>query len=72
MQFLQTKRMIEWSTTLRKEGVKGFARRYGKSILVWFILLYLIRDTLLYVIIPYLLAKGVLSSFPHVEKAFQR
>lgn len=72
MRFMQTKRMREWTATLRKEGIKGFAKRYGKRVLIWFFVLYLIRDTILYIIIPYLIAKGVLSSLPHIEKAFQK
>ena len=71
MKLLQTAKMQEWTKTLRQEGLKGFVKRYGKRILLWFILIYLIRDTILYIIIPYLIAKGVISSFPHVEKAFQ-
>ena len=55
--------------TLRREGLKGFVNKYGRRILFWFIVIYLIRDTVLYIVIPYLLARGAISYFPQLEKA---
>lgn len=71
MKLLKTRKMQEWASTLRREGLKGFVKLYGKRVLFWFILIYLIRDTVLYIIIPYLIAKGILSCFTEVEEAFR-
>ena len=71
MRFLETGKMHEWTAALRREGLKGFVKRYGKRVLFWFILIYLIRDTVLYIIVPYLIAKGVISCFPGVERALR-
>ncbi|MBI4470098.1 MAG: hypothetical protein HY650_12335 [Acidobacteria bacterium] len=68
MKFIQREQLRAWKMTLHREGFRGFIRTYGKRILFWFFLFYLVRDTLLYIVIPYLIAKGLLSTFPQLEK----
>ena len=68
MKIFQTERLREWREAIRRDGIRGFIRTYGRTLLFWFILIYLIRDTILYILIPYLVAKGLLSTFPQLEK----
>ncbi len=49
----------EWTRLLREQGVKEFIRRKGLKILLVIVLFYLIRDGLLYVVIPLLVARGI-------------
>ena len=44
----------------KQDGFKGVLREGGWKILVYFFLYYLIRDTILYIIIPYLVVKGII------------
>ncbi len=57
---LKTKSMQEWAAIFRKEGFKGIIKKKGLKILLLFIFAYLIRDTFLYIIIPYLIMKGII------------
>lgn len=43
--------------TLKHGGIKALIKKYSWKILLIFFLFYLIRDTILYVLIPYLVAK---------------
>ncbi|MDZ7289237.1 MAG: hypothetical protein ONB44_20005 [candidate division KSB1 bacterium] len=49
----------EWTTLLREKGVKGFLREKGWKIFIGIVLFYLIRDTIVYLLIPGLLAQGL-------------
>lgn len=57
--------MRAWFTTLRDErrqlGWRGLLRKRGWKLVVVVVLYYLIRDTILYVLIPLAIAAGVLS-----------
>jgi hypothetical protein len=46
--------------TLRESGVKGVVSRYGWKIVAAFFVYYLVRDTILYILIPYAIAKGLI------------
>jgi len=59
--FLIPGRIRKQRQALREQGIKGFARQLGWKALLLVIVFYLIRDTILYLIIPYLVAKGVLT-----------
>ena len=59
--FLIPKKIRELRQVLRDQGMKGLVRRLGWKALLAIIVFYLIRDTILYLIIPYLIAKGVLT-----------
>ena len=45
----------------KKDGIKGVLKEGGWRIVVYFFLFYLVRDSILYIIIPYLLYKGVVN-----------
>jgi len=53
LNFLKTKNMKEWASLFRERGFKGIVKEKGWRILLLFIGVYLIRDTILYIIIPY-------------------
>jgi len=48
----------EGRKTLKESGVKGLLRRYGWKVLALVLVYYLVRDTLLYLILPYLIARN--------------
>lgn len=48
----------EWTVLLRQEGLKGFVRQKGWKILAAIFLFYLVRDSVIYIIIPLLIAQG--------------
>jgi hypothetical protein len=45
----------------RKGGFRGILRAYGWKVFAAFVLFYLIRDVTLYIVLPYLAARGLLS-----------
>lgn len=47
--------------TFRADGFRGLIRRFGWKVVVGFFAYYLFRDLALYVLLPWLAAKGVLS-----------
>lgn len=51
----------EWATLLREKGWRGFVREKGWKILFAIFMFYFIRDSVLYIIIPVLIAQGILS-----------
>ncbi len=48
----------EWTALLRDKGLKGFAREKGWKIVAAIFLFYLVRDSVIYLIIPLLIAQG--------------
>jgi hypothetical protein len=48
----------EWTTLLRERGLKGFIREKGWKILVAIFIFYLVRDSVVYLLIPFLIAQG--------------
>lgn len=48
----------EWTALLREKGVREFARQKGWKILLAIFLFYLIRDGLIYIVLPLLVAQG--------------
>jgi len=57
MKFLKPKWLQEWTTIIKSEGIKSFLKQKGWKFFIAFILFYLVRDTILYIIIPYFAAK---------------
>lgn len=51
----------EWVTLLREKGLKGFVREKGWKLVLGIFVFYLVRDTVLYIIIPLLIAYGVFA-----------
>lgn len=48
----------EWTAVLREKGLKGFLREKGWKVLAGIFVFYLIRDSLVYIVIPLLIAQG--------------
>lgn len=61
MKFLVPKIVDQWRLIFREGGLKLLIRKKGLKVLVAFFSFYLVRDVLLYVIIPYLAIKGIIS-----------
>lgn len=51
----------EARTVFKEKGFKGVAKRYGWKFFAAFFCYYLLRDLTIYVFIPYLIAKGLLT-----------
>lgn len=49
------------TATFRNEGFRGTLRAYGWKLFAAFVLFYLIRDVTLYIVLPYLAARGLWS-----------
>lgn len=48
----------EWTALLREKGLKAFVRQKGWKIVAAIFLFYLVRDSVVYLIIPLLIAQG--------------
>ena len=48
----------EWTSLLREQGLRAFVRQKGWKIVVAIFLFYLVRDSVIYIIIPLLIAQG--------------
>ncbi len=53
-------RLSDVRATYRAGGVRAVLQKFGWKILVAFFLYYLIRDSILYLLIPYLIAKNLM------------
>ena len=60
---LKPKFIIEYTLIYRKEGFRGVIKKGGWRLLLYFFLFYLIRDSILYILIPYLISKGFIDTF---------
>ncbi|MFQ5771234.1 MAG: hypothetical protein ACE5HX_11900 [bacterium] len=58
---LKPKIIQEWTALWKKIGFWGLVKQKGWKIVVAIILFYLIRDTFLYLLLPYLVARGLLG-----------
>lgn len=59
MKFLIPKYMSEWKKQIREEGIKAFLKKKGWKVVFWIVIFYTIRDGILYILIPYLIYKGI-------------
>ena len=57
----KSKFLSKYSQIYKQDGFKGVIKEGGWKILIYFLLFYLIRDSLLYIILPYFFMKGVFS-----------
>ena len=53
--------LSKYSQIYKQYGFKGVIKEGGWKILIYFFLFYLIRDSFLYIILPYFFMKGVFS-----------
>ena len=58
---LTPKWMLKYIDINKKEGFKAALKAAGWKIVILIIVYYLVRDSLLYIVIPYLIAKGVFA-----------
>ena len=56
--FFIPKWMSKYTDIYRKEGFKGLLKKGGLKLIIGFIIFYLIRDVILYILIPYMIARG--------------
>lgn len=61
MKILVPKIIVEWRIIFREGGIKLLVRRKGWKIVLLFLLFYLIRDSFLYILIPYLAVNGIIT-----------
>ena len=61
MSFWKPNFVKEWLTIIKEKGLKGFVKEKGWKIVAIFFLYYLIRDTTLYIIIPYLVINNIIQ-----------
>ncbi len=58
---LKPKPVQELTRTLKEKGFRGFLKEKGWKLVVALVLFYLIRDSILYLVLPYLAARGLLG-----------
>tara|TARA_Y100001970_G_scaffold76140_1_gene96598 strand:+ start:11480 stop:11671 length:192 start_codon:yes stop_codon:yes gene_type:complete len=61
MKFVKPKFFREWNDIRKEGGLKLLLKQKGPIVLVVFFLYYLIRDTILYILIPVLIAKEIIT-----------
>ncbi|MEE9165919.1 MAG: hypothetical protein V3U24_00435 [Candidatus Neomarinimicrobiota bacterium] len=61
MRFLIPKFIEDWRSIFREGGFRLLLRRKGWRVLGAFFLFYLTRDTLIYIVLPFLAVKGLIS-----------
>ena len=59
--FLVPKWIKKYIELYREKGFKVFLKEAGWKVFAFIFIFYLIRDAILYILIPYLVAKGLLS-----------
>ena len=63
MNFLKPKFIRKYTDVYRKDGFRGVVKKGGWKLLFYFFIFYLIRDTILYILIPYVVGKGIFDNF---------
>ena len=63
MNFLKPKFIKNYTKVYKKDGFRGVIKKGGWRLLFYFFIFYLIRDTILYILIPYLVGKGIFDKF---------
>tara|TARA_B110000438_G_C15789712_1_gene640078 strand:+ start:1021 stop:1212 length:192 start_codon:yes stop_codon:yes gene_type:complete len=53
--------ILEWNNIRKEGGLIHLFRQKGPIVLFVFFLYYLIRDSILYILIPLLIAKGIIT-----------
>ena len=61
MKFVKLKLFREWNDIRKEGGLKLLLKQKGPIVLVVFFLYYLIRDSILYILIPVLIAKEIIT-----------
>ena len=61
MKILNPKIIREWNDIRKKNGFIHLFREKGSIVLIIFFLYYLIRDSILYILIPFMVAKEIIT-----------
>ena len=61
MKILKPKLIVDWGEIRKEGGFFNLLKKKGTKVLVAFILFYLIRDSILYILIPIMIAKGFIT-----------
>ena len=56
----KSKFLSKYTKIYKEDGFKGVLKEGGWKVITYFVLFYLIRDTILYIIVPYLIIKGII------------
>jgi len=56
----KSKFLKKYTKIYKEDGFKGVLKVGGWRVIAYFVLFYLIRDTILYIIVPYLIVKGII------------
>ncbi|MFQ5636497.1 MAG: hypothetical protein ACE5IR_00700 [bacterium] len=59
--FFKPRIIREWTTLWREKGFRGFAKEKGWKVVAGVVLFYLVRDTLLYLILPLWAGRSLLG-----------
>ena len=61
MKILKPKFILDWGKIRKEGGYFKLLKKKGSKVVVAFILFYLIRDSILYILIPIMIAKGFIT-----------
>ena len=61
MKILKQKFILDWGEIRKEGGFFNLLKKKGTKVLVAFILFYLIRDSILYILIPIMITKGFIT-----------
>ena len=50
-----------WKAEIKEKGLKGFIKHHGWKVFAGIFAYYLIRDTLLYIVIPFLIINNIIG-----------
>ncbi len=56
----KSKFLSKYTKIYKEDGFKGVLKVGGWRVITYFVLFYLIRDTILYIIVPYLIVNGII------------
>ena len=63
MKFYQPNFVKEWLRIYKKEGIKALFKKKGWMVIISFFLFYLIRDSFLYLFLPYIAFSNINSCY---------
>ncbi len=63
MKFYQPKFIKEWLLIYKNDGLKKLLKKKGWTVIITFFLFYLIRDSFLYIFLPYIAFSNINSCF---------
>ena len=61
MRAMTPKFMREWIDIIKQDGIKSFIKQKGWKVVALIVGYYIVRDTILYIIIPYLIINNIIQ-----------